>query len=142
MFALALALSLLIGVSLGLLGGGGSILTTPILIYALGVELTRSRLAAAAGTALALVVAVAFPIGANALVSPLLTPEGVAWALLVPALVAWLRRAPVAAGLLIGAAAWLMRKLPWNWWMPPKAARRTPRDRSRRGSRSKGRYCM
>lgn len=38
MFALALALSLLIGVSLGLLGGGGSILTTPILIYALGVE--------------------------------------------------------------------------------------------------------
>ncbi|MFZ5477027.1 MAG: sulfite exporter TauE/SafE family protein [Myxococcota bacterium] len=38
MFALAIALSLLIGVSLGLLGGGGSILTTPILIYALGVE--------------------------------------------------------------------------------------------------------
>ena len=38
MFALALSLSVLIGVSLGLLGGGGSILTTPILIYALGVE--------------------------------------------------------------------------------------------------------
>ena len=38
MYALAIALSLLIGVSLGLLGGGGSILTTPILIYALGVE--------------------------------------------------------------------------------------------------------
>lgn len=38
MFALALILSLLIGISLGLLGGGGSILTTPILIYALGVE--------------------------------------------------------------------------------------------------------
>ncbi len=36
--ALALALSLLIGVALGLLGGGGSILTTPILVYALGVE--------------------------------------------------------------------------------------------------------
>jgi uncharacterized membrane protein YfcA len=35
---LAVALSLLIGVSLGLLGGGGSILTVPILIYALGVE--------------------------------------------------------------------------------------------------------
>jgi uncharacterized membrane protein YfcA len=35
---LALVLSVLIGVSLGLLGGGGSILTTPILIYALGVE--------------------------------------------------------------------------------------------------------
>jgi uncharacterized protein len=33
----AVALSLLIGLSLGLLGGGGSILTTPILIYALEV---------------------------------------------------------------------------------------------------------
>jgi len=38
MFAVALVLSLLIGLSLGLLGGGGSILTTPILIYALGLE--------------------------------------------------------------------------------------------------------
>ena len=36
MLPLALALSVLIGVSLGLLGGGGSILTTPILIYAIG----------------------------------------------------------------------------------------------------------
>ena len=35
---LAFALALVIGVSLGLLGGGGSILTVPILIYALGVE--------------------------------------------------------------------------------------------------------
>jgi uncharacterized protein len=35
---LAIALSLLIGVSLGLLGGGGSILTVPIMIYALGIE--------------------------------------------------------------------------------------------------------
>lgn len=35
---LAVSLSLLIGISLGLLGGGGSILTVPILIYALGVE--------------------------------------------------------------------------------------------------------
>lgn len=36
--ALAAVLSLAIGVSLGLLGGGGSILTVPILIYALQVE--------------------------------------------------------------------------------------------------------
>lgn len=35
---IALVLSVLIGVALGLLGGGGSILTTPILIYALGME--------------------------------------------------------------------------------------------------------
>lgn len=44
MIPLALALSLLIGISLGLLGGGGSTLTTPILIYALGVE-TRAAIA-------------------------------------------------------------------------------------------------
>lgn len=35
---LAVALALLIGIALGLLGGGGSILTVPILVYALGVE--------------------------------------------------------------------------------------------------------
>lgn len=38
MFFLAAALSLLIGLSLGLLGGGGSMLTVPILIYVLGIE--------------------------------------------------------------------------------------------------------
>lgn len=36
MFVLVLALSLLIGVALGLLGGGGSILTVPILVYVAG----------------------------------------------------------------------------------------------------------
>lgn len=35
---LAIVLSLLIGLTLGLLGGGGSILTVPILVYAVGVE--------------------------------------------------------------------------------------------------------
>lgn len=35
---LGLALAVLIGLSLGLLGGGGSILTVPILVYALGLE--------------------------------------------------------------------------------------------------------
>jgi uncharacterized protein len=38
MLAIALLLALLIGVSLGLLGGGGSILTVPILRYVLGME--------------------------------------------------------------------------------------------------------
>jgi uncharacterized membrane protein YfcA len=36
MYFVALALSVLVGVSLGMLGGGGSILTTPILVYVLG----------------------------------------------------------------------------------------------------------
>ncbi|HWV38586.1 MAG TPA: sulfite exporter TauE/SafE family protein [Vulgatibacter sp.] len=38
MFLLALALSFLVGGSLGLLGGGGSILTMPIVLYVLGME--------------------------------------------------------------------------------------------------------
>ncbi len=36
-FILGLILSALIGLSLGLIGGGGSILTVPILVYLLGV---------------------------------------------------------------------------------------------------------
>jgi uncharacterized membrane protein YfcA len=42
MLVLAAALSLVIGLTLGLLGGGGSILTVPILIYALGEEPKRA----------------------------------------------------------------------------------------------------
>ena len=38
MFVLAAMLALLIGLSLGLLGGGGAILTTPILVYVLGLD--------------------------------------------------------------------------------------------------------
>src|SRR5262249_15228051 len=37
MLALSIILSLFVGVSLGLLGGGGSILTLPILVYVLAV---------------------------------------------------------------------------------------------------------
>jgi uncharacterized membrane protein YfcA len=38
--ALALVLSGTIGVSLGLLGGGGSILAVPVLVYVAGIEAT------------------------------------------------------------------------------------------------------
>jgi hypothetical protein len=38
MIVLAILLALLVGLTLGLLGGGGSILTVPTLVYALGVE--------------------------------------------------------------------------------------------------------
>ena len=38
MLVLAAALSVVIGVLLGMLGGGGSILTLPMLVYALGVD--------------------------------------------------------------------------------------------------------
>ena len=36
MFALGIALSVLVGVSLGFFGGGGSILTVPLLVYVFG----------------------------------------------------------------------------------------------------------
>lgn len=42
LFALGIALSVLIGVSLGLLGGGGSILTVPILHYVFGLNASES----------------------------------------------------------------------------------------------------
>ena len=45
MFVVGLALSILIGLSLGLLGGGGSILTVPVIHYVMGVE-THSAIAA------------------------------------------------------------------------------------------------
>lgn len=38
MFALGIALSVLIGVSLGFFGGGGSILTVPLLVYVFGLD--------------------------------------------------------------------------------------------------------
>lgn len=38
MFAAALALSVVMGVTLGLMGGGGSILTVPILLFVLGLD--------------------------------------------------------------------------------------------------------
>ena len=38
MIALTIALAVLVGVSLGLLGGGGSILTVPLLAYVAGME--------------------------------------------------------------------------------------------------------
>lgn len=42
MIVVAIVLALLVGISLGLLGGGGSILTVPILRYALGMEAHRA----------------------------------------------------------------------------------------------------
>ena len=38
MIALSVALAVIVGVSLGLLGGGGSILTVPLLAYVAGLE--------------------------------------------------------------------------------------------------------
>ena len=50
LFILGLLLSAVIGLSLGLIGGGGSIVTVPVLVYVLGVEVH-----AAVGMSLAVV---------------------------------------------------------------------------------------
>lgn len=55
MYLIGLILSAVIGVSLGLIGGGGSILTVPILVYFLGVETHE-----AVGMSLAVVGATSF----------------------------------------------------------------------------------
>ena len=60
MLVAALAFALLIGISLGLLGGGGSILTLPILTYGLGME-TKAAIASSL-----FVVAVTSAVGAIA----------------------------------------------------------------------------
>jgi uncharacterized membrane protein YfcA len=60
MIAVVLALSVVVGLSLGLLGGGGSILTVPILVYAAGLpakEAIATSLLVVAVTAAAAVIA-------------------------------------------------------------------------------------
>lgn len=75
-------------------------------VYALAVELVRDRLAAAAGTFVALAVVPMWTLGGNALVATGFLPEPVAWALAVPGLVLFLRRRWAASGALLGLAAW------------------------------------
>jgi uncharacterized membrane protein YfcA len=69
MLALGLVLSAFIGISLGLIGGGGSIITVPVLVYVLGVSVHR-----AIGMSLAVV-------GSSALVGAVLhhRRDAVAW---------------------------------------------------------------
>ncbi len=47
--AIALVAGLVIGVLLGLLGGGGSILAVPVLVFALGLDIDQVPLAEGAG---------------------------------------------------------------------------------------------
>lgn len=75
-------------------------------VHALALEIGRDQLAAAAGTFVALVVTVRWTLGDNAVLYDLLTPEGVAWAFAIPAIPLFLRRRHVAAGVLLGLAAW------------------------------------
>jgi hypothetical protein len=75
-------------------------------VYGLARELTRDHVAAALSVPLALVLAVKWTLGDNSLAYDALVPEGVAWALAVPAITLFLRRRWVWAGVLLGLAAW------------------------------------
>lgn len=75
-------------------------------VYGLAWEVTRSRLGAALAVPAALVVAVKWTLGANSLAYNMHVPEGVAWALIVPAITLFLQRRWLLSGLLIGLAAW------------------------------------
>jgi hypothetical protein len=75
-------------------------------VYGLAYELLRDRAAAALGVLVALVVTVKWTLGANSVAYDALVPEGVAWALAVPAITLFLQRRWLGAGALLGAASW------------------------------------
>ena len=75
-------------------------------VYGLAYELVRDRLAAALAVFVALAVTVKWTLGANSLAYDALVPEGVAWALAVPAISSFLQRRWLVAGALLGLAAW------------------------------------
>lgn len=75
-------------------------------VHGLAYELVRDRLAAALSVFVALVVTVKWTLGWNSVASNALVPEGVAWALAVPAITLFLQRRWLGAGALLGLAAW------------------------------------
>jgi hypothetical protein len=75
-------------------------------LFALARELGAERLGAALGVFLAVAVTVRWTVGGNAIAYDALLPEGVGWALAVPAVVAFLRGRMVWAGAMLGVAAW------------------------------------
>ncbi len=85
---------------------GGVFVAVSYGVYGLARELVRDRLAAALSVFVALVITVKWTLGANSVASDALVPEGVAWALAVPAITLFLRRRWMGAGALLGVAAW------------------------------------
>ena len=75
-------------------------------VYYVAYELLHDRLAAAIAVPLALAVTVRWTIGANALHYPFLAPEGVAWAVSLLGVAAFLRGRLIPAGVLMGIGAW------------------------------------
>jgi len=75
-------------------------------VFGLAEEISRDQRAALVATLLATVVTVRFTIGANAVIGHMLTPEGVAWALSIPAITLFLRGRFGVSGLLFGVATW------------------------------------
>lgn len=76
-------------------------------LYALGLALTRNRIASAATVVLALVMTPRWTLGGNDLTSAMLVPSNVAWCLALWGLVLFLHRRWLWAGLLLGLATWM-----------------------------------
>ena len=76
-------------------------------VYALGLQFTRERLAAAIGVVLALLFTPKFTLGGNDIVTWILTPSVVAWALGLWGLVYYVRGRSIHAALLMGFATWM-----------------------------------
>ncbi len=75
-------------------------------VYGIAMELVRDRLAAALSVFVTLAVTVKWTLGANSVAYDALVPEGVAWALAIPAITLFLQRRRVLSGVLLGLTAW------------------------------------
>src|SRR5690606_5833791 len=75
-------------------------------VWRLGGLLVPDRLGVALGTFAAVAMTAHWTLGGNALVYDYLVPEGVAWALIVPAMALFAERRRVPAALLVGVAVW------------------------------------
>ncbi|HMB90233.1 MAG TPA: hypothetical protein VKP65_05255, partial [Rhodothermales bacterium] len=76
-------------------------------LYALGLVLTRNRIASATTVVLTLVMTPRWTLGGNDLTSAMLVPSNVAWCLALWGLVLFLHRRWLWAGLLLGLTTWM-----------------------------------
>lgn len=75
-------------------------------VFALARALRLGRTASVLATALACVVVPTVTIGGNAVIYSLLTPEGIAWAVILPAMAWFVQKKRMRAAALLGFAAW------------------------------------
>lgn len=75
-------------------------------VFALARALKAGRLAAVTAAVVAVAAVPTWTLGGNGVAYNLVTPEGIAWALVLPALVWIVRQRPLAGAALLGVGAW------------------------------------